>query len=283
MPQAAAMLSQIQALLEHRLGVPVQMVPIARRNETGADATMRFVVEGQIRDLLVRTMATRKRTALETRPPSSVGWLLAAPELSASVREEMRKRNLNYADLAGNVFIHEPGLYVMLQGDRKPPRPHPSSGRQLNPFSKKASLLLRALLEEPGRGWGVRELAAETRLSVGHASEIAQVLIQRGYARDENGRISLNNGVVALRDWSAVYEWTKNRISSFVVPFDRDEVGPKLQRAMDAARIPFAFTLLAGADLVAPHVQHGQTHLYVPADELEHSAGVVREALYGEP
>jgi hypothetical protein len=277
------LLATIGGLLEERLGVPVQVVPLG-----SSDGAVRFTVEGQPRELIVQAKERLSRASLDRlAPPRGAedgrGWLLVTQQLTPSMRAELRKLQVNYADLAGNVYIREPGLYVMLEGDRKPPRRQPSTARRLNPFSKRASLVLRALLEEPERAWGIREIAGATGLSLGHASEVARELVGREYAHDEQGRISLGNAAAALRDWTDAYDWRKNRVASFVVPFEHDEVGPKLQRAMDAAGVSFALTLLAGADRVAPHVQHGQTHLYVPAGKAVTAADVVREKLYGEP
>ncbi|HEX8452257.1 MAG TPA: type IV toxin-antitoxin system AbiEi family antitoxin [Longimicrobium sp.] len=189
---------------------------------------------------------------------------------------------INHADLSGNVFIREPGWYVWLDADREPPPRRQWEARPLNPFSKKASLVLRALLEEPARAWGIREIAAETRLSIGHASDVARELVRRGYARDEEGRILLGNGIAALRDWLGAYHWSKNRLSSFVVPFEHQELSLELRSAMDAAGVRFALTMLAGADRIAPHVQHAQMHLYVPDEQAAHARDVVQRALYGE-
>jgi hypothetical protein len=49
-------------------------------------------------------------------------------------------------DLAGNVWIRSPGLVVKTEGAR-PVSSRPGKGR--NPFSKKASLVARVLLEHP--------------------------------------------------------------------------------------------------------------------------------------
>jgi len=284
MNPAAGLLATIEGLLHDWLAAPVQV----RRIGDGADAVMRFTVDGQPRELLVQTKERVTRADLERISPPRAegddrGWLLVTQELSPSMRAELRNLRINHADLAGNVYIREPGLYVKLEGDRKPPRRPPSTARRLNPFSKRASLVLRALMEEPKRAWGVREIAGETGLSVGHASEVAQELVRRAYARDAQGRISLDSAAAVLRDWAGAYDWRKNGVTSFVVPFEHDEVAPKLQRVMDSAGVSFAFTLLAGAERVAPHVQHGQTHLYVPAGKAAIAADVVREKLYGEP
>lgn len=278
----SALPGQVEALLRERLDVPVRIL-----EGSGRDTLLRVEVEGKPRVLSLEARPSTSSAQVDaldgaTKRRRGTARLLAAPQLTARVRAELRERRINHVDLAGNVFIREPGWYVWLDADRKPPPKGLWEARSLNPFSKKASLVLRALLEHPAKARGIREIAAETRLSIGHASDIARELVRRGYAREEEGKILLGNGVAALRDWVAAYHWRKNRVSSFVVPFEYQELVAGLQSAMDAAGIRFALGMLAGADRIAPHVQHGQVHLYVPEDQAADALGVVQAQLYGE-
>jgi hypothetical protein len=278
----SALASQIEALLRERLDLPVWSAEDVR-----CDGLLRLDVGGKPRELCLEVHGSISSAQLDAlsngaKRRNRRARLLAAPVLSVRVRAELRERMINHADLSGNVFIREPGWYVWLDADREPPPRRQWEARPLNPFSKKASLVLRALLEEPARAWGIREIAAETRLSIGHASDVARELVRRGYARDEEGRILLGNGIAALRDWLGAYHWSKNRLSSFVVPFEHQELSLELRSAMDAAGVRFALTMLAGADRIAPHVQHAQMHLYVPDEQAAHARDVVQRALYGE-
>jgi hypothetical protein len=281
-PRAVALTSQIEALLRERLDVPVRFA-----DDAGCDALLCLEVEGKPREVCLEVrpgISSAQVDALtnESKRRGRRGRLLAAPVLSARVRAELRERRINHVDLSGNVFIREPGWYVWLDADRKPPPQRQWEARPLNPFSKKASLVLRVLLEEPARAWGIREIAAETRLSIGHTSDVARELVRRGYAREDEGRTSLGNSVAALRDWVGAYHWSKNPVSSFVIPFEYQELGRELKGAMDAAGVRFALTMLAGADRIAPHVRHGQVHLYVPDEQSAHAREVVQRVLYGE-
>ncbi|HEX9939937.1 MAG TPA: hypothetical protein VGB15_22575 [Longimicrobium sp.] len=277
------LLDSVQALLRDRLALPVRVLPPPGPADAGYDAIFSFELEGKTRELRVQAKTDISRAALADESTTGSGWLLATPELSPRLRAELRERRVNHVDLSGNVYIREPGWYVWLDADRKPPPRRQWTVRPLNPFSKKASLVLRALLENHDRGWRIRELATEARLSVGHTSDIANELLRRGYAGITNGRLTLEDSVAALRDWIGVYEWTRNQASSFVVPFTYGELGPKLQRAFSAGGLQYAFTLLSGADRIAPHVQHEQTHVYVWASHLEQAHALVRAELYGEP
>jgi hypothetical protein len=72
--------------------------------------------------------------------------VLAVPRLNKRERVALREEGVNHMDLAGNVWLRSPGLVVKTEGAR-PVSSRPGKGR--NPFSKKASLVARVLLEHP--------------------------------------------------------------------------------------------------------------------------------------
>lgn len=282
----ASIISQAERLLEERLGARVRVVGDGSQTQ---DARFRFEaddsgevefeiqVKSKVGDLDVENI--RRQVPDKDQP-----LLLVSPRLSALVREKLRSAHVNHMDLSGNLFIREPGLYVWLEADRKPPPlARLQEERTLNPFSKKASLVLRALLEAPENAWGVRELSAETGLSLGHTSDIARTLVERRYAGDAGDKIILRDPVGALQDWLAVYNWKRNSRQSFLIPFRQEEIIPKLNGGLRPGGVSYALTLLAGAGLVAPHAHHDQTHLYVAEPFVERAAEIVTGLLFGEP
>lgn len=283
------MVEAVRSLLEERLHLPVQIRRSTDPSTTARGALLHLDRDGEPLELDLQidrsTSSVHRKELLDRIHRSSDrarGLLLAAELLPGRFRAELREREIDHVDLAGNVFIREPGFYVWLDADRKAPPVRQWRERSHNPFSKRASFVLRALLEHPRTAWGVRELAVETGLSVGHASDVSKELVRRGYAGESNGGISLRDGVAALCDWIAAYTWSRNRVRSFVVPFAYSELASEVERAMKDAAPGFARTMLSGADLFAPHVQHEQMHLYVPPEQAERAAEVVAQQLYGE-
>lgn len=279
------LVKQAAELLEKRLGLSTctEARPRGKR-----DQQMRIELSGSPIAFSIQAknaVGTRDIDALAlSTPEDGEPMLLLAPSLPPRIRERLRAAGINHVDLAGSVFIHEPGFYVSLDADRDPPSVLRFHGmRSPNPFSKKASLILRALLEHPSRHWGVRELAGETGLSVGHASGIVRTLVRRGYAAEEGTQLTLRDPVAALRDWMAVYDWTKNARQSFVVPFEHEEVVSRLCGLLETEQATYALTLLAGASFAAPHVQHEQTHVYVAEEDVVRAAELVTTTLYAEP
>lgn len=280
----SVLIERAEQLLEERLGFSVT---VDRERLPVWDARMHLRGEGSEHELWVE--ATHRVGAREIESltaqvqDTDARVLLVAPSLAPRIRERLRSAGINHVDLAGNVYIREPGLYIWVDADRKPlPVPRFESGRSLNPFSKRASLVLRALFQQPKTSWGVRELSAETGLSVGHTSDIARTLVDRGYAGEEGDQLTLRDPVAALGDWIEAYAWTKNPRRSFLAPFEYEELVPKLGSVLDEAEVSYALTMLAGTDMVAPHVQHGQVHLYISEPDIERAVEVVEQRLYGE-
>lgn len=218
-----------------------------------------------------------------TRSDVSHPWLLVLPKLSASFREQLRARKINHADLTGTIHLRAPGIRIDATGRERAPSRQPTP-RQINPFSKKASLVLRALFESPGDAIGVMELARRTALAPGWASEVTEELVARGYAATGADGIVLTDPVSALRDWSVVYDWRRNRSRTFLVPFENEEVAGQLADSLRFHKAEgWALTLIAGAQRRIGHVQYaGQTHAYVLPGTMP-ALDLALKSLYAEP
>ena len=86
--------------------------------------------------------------------------VLAAPYLSPEKQALCRKAGIYFMDLSGNVFIAQRSFYVERIGF---PNKYPEKRQRRYPFSDKASLILRELLKDPKRQWGIRELAEKKK------------------------------------------------------------------------------------------------------------------------
>lgn len=207
--------------------------------------------------------------------------IVAFPRLSARERQRLQDHSINYFDLGGAIWIRHPGLLVQSEAPRHS-RPRPPRDRGRNPFSKKASLVARLLLEHPSRAWRVREVSDESALSLGYASEILRSLVGRGYAAEGPEGVHLDDAVSLLQDWAAVYRWEDNEIHSFVVPLGTEEVVSKVSSVLVAHGVKSALTLLAAMDRRLRYVEHDQSHIYV-SDIPYPAQSELEEALYAEP
>jgi len=188
--------------------------------------------------------------------------VLAVPRLSRRERANLRENDVNYLDMSGNVSIRSDGLVVSIEGGEAPLRQSPRKSKR-NPFSKKASLVARILLAQPFRKWRVREVSAEGSLSVGFASEILRSMVAAAYVAESAEGFQLADPVSLLKDWSASYRWEDNKIHSFVAPFDKSDLLERASRVVESMDARPLLTLLSAADILLPHVQHEQVHLYV--------------------
>jgi len=185
-------------------------------------------------------------------------WILACPFLSSSRQELLRESGVPFFDLAGNAWIVSDAVHVDRRGF---PNPFSEQRGARDPFSDKASLVLRALIAS-GPGRGVRSIAEQVDLSPGYVSKVVQELEERGYvARREEG-LALRNGQELLQDWLHAYRkhWIERRGYFLAVP--------RVQAVMDAIREAsisdeYALALQAGASLIAPYADFDVVDVYV--------------------
>lgn len=92
-------------------------------------------------------------------------FALVCPALSPQSQKLCFDRNVDFVDLAGNVFINLPGK-LLLQRVGMQPRKENAPSYYRNPFSGKSSRVLRVLLQKP-KVWTLsevtKELAGETQ------------------------------------------------------------------------------------------------------------------------
>ncbi|MHB1345174.1 MAG: type IV toxin-antitoxin system AbiEi family antitoxin [Thermoleophilia bacterium] len=184
-------------------------------------------------------------------------WILACPFLSPARQELLRESGVSFFDFAGNAWIVSDAVHVDRRGF---PNPF-SEQRTRDPFSDKASLVLRALIAS-GPGRGVRNIADQAGLSPGYVSKVVQELEERGYvARREEG-LALQNAQELLQDWVSAYRkhWIERREYFLQVP--------RAEAVMDAMRQAslgdeYALALQAGASLILPYAEFDVVDVYV--------------------
>lgn len=223
------------------------------------------VIEGPVRG--VPRIQERARQVREGSPDRI--YVLASSYLTSDGRSRLRASKVNYVDSSGHAWIRAPGIVIRIHTEDESPRVVRRNDAGPSPFAKKASYVVRLMLEHPGRAWGVRELKRALPLSVGHVSNVLREAERRGYAVKEGGRFTLANPERLLAHWSAAYSWEDNEIYSFQVPYAQEEIESALEPVLEREGIRSAVTLLAGSDRLARTVLHDQMHLYVEESGLE--------------
>lgn len=188
-------------------------------------------------------------------------------------REHLRRSAQSFIDLAGAVHLRVPGFYL----DRTdlPPAPESQAEKSgADPYTDKASRIARALLASPTRRrWSTQELAGVADVDVSTASRAIRELRRRGLVRDESpgqgrrSRIWVPEPEALLQDWTRSYSWKDNPQLRVAAP-----VGAPRRSVMRMSELfpseRWAFSLQAGASLIAPHADFDVIHVYVETPSL---------------
>lgn len=197
-------------------------------------------------------------TALLTVPyPSGLERLLAAePEVEAVVVDRVPPglaaaadaRGISYLDRDGRGSVIGPGFVYVT-----PPRidlGQLSAPSRTSPFAPTTSRIVRALLSDPGRPWGVTELARLTLLNPGNAHRALASLIELGHVeRDRDAYVLVDAGSL-LEAWADQYRPPKE---TFTVPVS----GSLHQTVAETVAAMDGSAVVSGelaAEMLAPHL-----------------------------
>src|SRR6266496_3496434 len=120
----------------------------------------------------------------------------------------------------------------------------------------------------PGQLWRLDGLAKASQVSLGHAHNVIKRLSELAWVeRGEQQCIQLSKPADLLDAWVDAYTYRLNGTVTYFSPerITRKLVGDLARAAQEADR-RFAFTLHAGAALVAPNVRFPAIHCYLEGD-----------------
>jgi len=191
--------------------------------------------------------------------------LIVSPYLSKNRRIECKSQNINYIDLSGNVFINLKGLYIEREGF---PNLFPEQRKGRSPFSDKASLVLRAMMLEKEKIWGIRQLAGKVDLNPGFVSRLVQELEERKYGVRSNSKIKLIAPKFILSDWLRDYNYKKNReYKFFCLAESPEQIIDRLRSLNIPDKRNYVLSFHAGANLIAPYAVFNEVHIYIKDHE----------------
>jgi len=192
-----------------------------------------------------------------------VYFVIAAPYISPGGMEICRRHKVGCVDLAGNCYLEFDGVYIERIVEEKPQR---VKRRIKNLFAPVSSRIVRAMLEEPDRVWKVTELAEATGASLGQTYNVSEKLAAEGFAhKSARSGVKLADPAGLLDTWREEYDVAElNEIHSFhSSERDPSRVMAEVKQAAEKLGGKYAFTLHAGASLVAPYVRFNDVHFYV--------------------
>src|SRR5215813_5514939 len=239
-----------------------------------ADLRARFQLAGEEHTLVVEVTPLgqpRQIRAAVTRLNEIRRDMPAAYPMAAAVyigpqsARILKSNNLGYVDLSGNCYLAFENVLIEKEGKRNV-RPSTRPLRSL--FAPRATRVVRALLTEAGRTWRLEELGRAAEVSLGHSHNVVKRLEELAWVeRDDTQRIHLSKPADLLEAWCESYTYRENEIASYAVPerLTRKFMTEVAQAATAHGR-RYAFTLSAGASLIAPHLRMSSVHAYLDGD-----------------
>lgn len=260
---------ELEKSIGHLLPVPGLEVSIEHGPSRRWDLFIKADYQGLCFDIIVEVVSLNSLPAFKNkinRLKSSVQDdnavpVLAAPYLSPERQALCREAGVYFMDLSGNVSIAHRSFYVERIGF---PNQYPEKRQRRDPFSDKASLILREMLKDPKRQWGIRELAERIGVDPGYVSRIAKSLTESGYAVRAGGKLRIRSPKEILDDWVRAYDLKRNEHHRFFfLASDVKSILRRLQEIDIPQKCKYALSIQAGAGLVAPHAVYKEVHMYV--------------------
>jgi hypothetical protein len=187
--------------------------------------------------------------------------VIIARYLSPQRQELCHKEGVCFIDLSGNVYLKYKSFYIERLGFSNK-FPEKRNGR--NPFSDKASLILRSMLKNVEHLWGIREMAEEIGLNPGYVSRMAEELEKRKYIARAKNKLRLRSPEGILDDWVRAYNFKKNKLLRyFCMAKSSSDILSKLSKMEIPDDIKYALSVQAGASLISPYSVFKEVHVYV--------------------
>jgi hypothetical protein len=177
----------------------------------------------------------------------------------------LKGNNLGFVDLSGNCYLAFENVLIEKEGKRNV-RPSTRPLRSL--FAPRATRVVRVLLVEPNRAWRLEELGRAAEVSLGHSHNVIKRLEEVAWVeRDDSQRFRLSKPADLLEAWCESYTYRANERASYLAPerVTRKFMG-EVARVAGAQGRRYAFTLNAGAALLAPSPRLPAVHCYLEGD-----------------
>jgi len=194
--------------------------------------------------------------------------IVASHFMGPNRRALLKEMGIGYIDMAGNIYLRAPGIFIEREEKRNP---FGYEREGLNPYSDKASIILRVLMNEPSRKWKIREIAKAGNISPGWVSRVVDSLVERGLVdlNRQNG-LALLRGEDMLKEWADIYDWRRNRFHYYYChALDFREVLERVEKLDLEKDGKVALGFQAGAYLVSPYSNFNQVHLLIDGSSFD--------------
>lgn len=139
----------------------------------------------------------------ELKDKSSRPIILIAEYISKKAAEELKKRDINYIDIAGNAFVKHNVLVIFIEGQKNTKKEKTSQTRA---FQEAGIKILFHLLSKPEHLQDTyRKIAEKADVSIGSVSNVMAELEGLNYLLRTNDKRVLKNKKELLQRWVVAY------------------------------------------------------------------------------
>ncbi|MHB9028934.1 MAG: type IV toxin-antitoxin system AbiEi family antitoxin, partial [Candidatus Latescibacterota bacterium] len=145
------------------------------------------------------------------RNPDAFGVFIA-PYISNQSAEICTTEGIGHLDFAGNCRLVFEGVYIEEKGN-----PNPDSEQRYlrSLYAPKAERVLRVLLLNPKTPWKMKDLAGESHVSLGQASNVKKLLLDKELISSQKAGFILFKPEELLEEWTARYTFRRSRQSNY--------------------------------------------------------------------
>lgn len=152
-----------------------------------------------------------------------------------------------------------------------------------NIFSDKASIVIRAMLSQPGKKWVARDYESEFGVGRARAAAVLSKLRERGFVGGtRSGRLAHNiiqNRKQLLDEWLKYYSFEMNKV--YLYYSAAGDVLPRLKKHFDTKNnsCGYALTVHTGANLITNYVNTQTIYCYLKSSTFDEVSLDLRQTL----
>lgn len=217
---------------------------------------------------------------------NDVAYAMIAPAFSSQAQSYCVDNEIDFIDLAGNIFISVPGQLTIQRTGMRAQLGRASAAALciVNVFSGRSSRVLRVLLEKP-KPWTLTDIAEELdretqrvsrdvlrteinfNISLGFISKTLRSLEEQLWIRRRNGQLLVPEPRRLLVQWAEKYKerfrWRLRSSFQTSNPYGSDvnTIGDGLRNEFGQLR--FAFSGVAAAAIRAPYLDAGTADIFL--------------------
>ena len=262
------------ALLSCLSEIPfLEIIDIQRESDQTADQLFDITIKIRPTDRVMSLIAEVKNSGQPRLAREAVNQILRyrnaapdayfvfiAPYISPKSAEICTSDGIGYIDLSGNCLLSFDKVFI-----QKTDYPNQfKEKRDLKSlYTPKAERLLRVLLCNPGKKWKIKELALESGVSLGQASNVKRILFDREFISGKRGAFSLDDPLALLREWVENYDYRKNAVQEFYSLKSVSDIESAVADYCNKTKIQYALTGFSGAARREPAVRYKKAMVYV--------------------